>query len=265
MNSKYIDKIMIENAKNDDDIHYVDKPYYIKVLETICEILENEDFSDEITFTSTKDIDYLIEFDKNHDNLFFSFTNPDKLWDNIKYALGLNQLIMTHYNKKNGFSFLSGHEIIKKQKEFQSNLKKKEYENLCILINNFWKEYDVQKQLIEKGYVYIKDKTIDIPRIGYGSTGYDVFIHDKCQSKIIHIEKDDKLPFKDNTYYKLRELAWKEELDNSFGLDKDLLDKFTNENSFSYEVGLIINGIHKGIFFNKFVITKICPVIKIYL
>lgn len=37
------------------------------------------------------------------------------------------------------------------------------------------------------------------------------------------------------------------------------------ENTFSYEVGAIINVINKGIFFNIFVITKICSVIKIYL
>lgn len=165
----------------------------------------------------------------------------------------------------NGFSFLSGSEIIKKQKELQIKIDKEKYINFCILMNKIWEEYDIQKQLIENGYAYIKSAPIDVPRIGYGSTEYDAFIHNKCQSKIIHIKKDDKIPFENDAYYKLGEPAWEEELVETFYLEKDLLDRFTKENNFSYEVGLIINGFNKRIFFPKFVITKICPVIKIHL
>ena len=152
MNSRYFDKMMIENAKNDVDIYYVDKAYYIKVLETICEILENEDFPDEITLTSTKDIDCLIEFDKNHNNLFSSFTTPDKLWDNIKHALGLNQLIRIHYNNKKNF--------------FQYNLDKIIEKNIFFLLHYYnivtsWiKNKNIGKNRKEnlKGELYYEEK-----------------------------------------------------------------------------------------------------------
>lgn len=242
-------KVLIDKGAADNNIYFGDKPFFIKLLNQMLTITEHKDYTSH-SFETDDDIYEFIEFDRDHDNILKNYPS-NKIDRYIIQAISLYMMILDKY--KDRFVYMSGSEIATKRKKLREEKLKNSYYIFCNRMNELWKEWKIEEQLLNNGHAYIYSEGCEYP--------FDLTGSEKITNKIKgKITKNSLLAGKQ--YYPLKEDECFQILMNEFYLNFDEFFEFMKNHEFEWELGIEAYRIERPSYFTQNIFDLIISIIK---